>query len=415
MANQIDDSVKRKDRKRTGNTHREVPLGSSESSKAESENSIRPSRRKAQNRTAEPAPSAKNRGEKAADPRTATSSAKGKPKPARRVVPEHIHRRFVAVGHRYYFADGAHAFTDRGSRLTTPSENTEVIKSLIAIAEARGWTEITVSGTERFRRDAWLAASVAGLSVRGYRPTEFERAQLARTIARDRAREEPSREPTATKSEPSGREPSRPEAAPAKDRFVVGRLVDHGPAPYRHDPHERMSYFVRLETPAGAREIWGVDLQRALNESLTNPKKGDEVGLRALRRESVKVQVAERDEAGTVIREAPLETHRNRWILEKREFFAERAAAARMVRDATVDPKDGARRHPELVGTYLQMRAAELAAKQFRDPQDRRTFVSRIRTALADAIARGEPLQPVRLKDRAPPAKAAPVPADPVR
>jgi len=40
--------------------------------------------------------------------------------------------------------------------------------------------------------------------------------------------------------------------------------VNHGAAPYQHNPHNAMSYFVRIETPSGEREIWGVDLQRAL-------------------------------------------------------------------------------------------------------------------------------------------------------
>ena len=414
MTNQTDEGAKKSDRKRASKPKRVTPGEGATSAKTESENSIRPSRRRVKTQAPPSAAPSKESGQKPTES-PAGASPNGVLNLVRRAVPDHIHRRFVAVGHRYYFPDGAHAFTDRGSRLTTQSENTEVIKSLIAIADARGWSEITVGGTERFRKEAWFAANAAGLSVRGYRPTEFERAQLARTIARDRAREEIGREPSAANTGSSETGSSRPEAAPARERFIVGRLVDHGPAPYRHDPHERMSYYVRLETPTGGREVWGVDLQRALKESLTNPKTGDEVGLRALRRESVKVQVAERDEAGAVVREAPLETHRNRWVLEKREFFVDRAAAARTVRDSTVDPKEGARRHPELVGTYLQIRAAELASKQFRDPDDRKTFVARVRTALADAIARGEPLQPVRLKDRAPPAKPAPVPADPVR
>ena len=414
MANTIDDAAKKNDRKRASKPKRGRPATGAGAAKTESENSIRPSRRRVKTQAPPSAAQSKQSGQK---PRglPGDTSPNGTSDFARRIVPDHIHRRFVAVGHRYYFPDGAHAFSDRGSRLTTQSENTEVIKSLIAIAEARGWSEITVGGTERFRRDAWFAASVAGLAVRGYRPTELERAQLARAIARDRAREAIDREPPADTAQPADTVSSRPEATPNRERFIVGRLVDHGPAPYRHDPHERMSYFVRLETPTGAREIWGVDLQRALKESLTTPKVGDEVGLRAHSRESVRVQFAERDEAGEVIRESPMETHRNRWILEKREFFADRAAAARLVRDAAVAPKEGVRQHPELVGTYLQMRAAELASKQFRDPEDRKTFVSRVRSALADAIARGEPLQPVRLKDRAPPTKSPAMPADPVR
>ncbi|MGH8239268.1 MAG: LPD7 domain-containing protein, partial [Steroidobacteraceae bacterium] len=90
-------------------------------------------------------------------------------------VPPEIEKRFVRVGREFYFPDGARAFTDRGRRLTTPSENTEVIKSLIGIARSRGWQEVVLTGTERFRKEAWLAAQTAGVTARGYRATEFER------------------------------------------------------------------------------------------------------------------------------------------------------------------------------------------------------------------------------------------------
>jgi hypothetical protein len=59
------------------------------------------------------------------------------------------------------------------------------------------------------------------------------------------------------------------------------------------------------------------------------------------------------------------------------------------------------RQHPELVGTYLQVHAAELAAKRFRDPEDRALFVAKVRAALADSVARGEPLPAVRVRERA--------------
>src|SRR5687767_13013860 len=49
-------------------------------------------------------------------------------------MPQEVAARFVQVGHKYFFPDGERAFTDRGRRLTTPSENTEVVRSLVAIA-----------------------------------------------------------------------------------------------------------------------------------------------------------------------------------------------------------------------------------------------------------------------------------------
>jgi hypothetical protein len=359
----------------------------------ESHNSIRASRRRTRAAT-NPAESKESDAPKRESRREPASSGSSE-----RVIPDHIRKRFVQVGHRYHFPDGAHAFTDRGARLVTPSENTEVVKSLIAIADARGWGEITVTGTERFRKEAWAAGSALGLKVRGYSPTEFERAHLARKLAREAAASpevvEQYQPPGAGRSaDGQGSVADRPKGP------ITGRLIDHGVAAYRHDPHEPMSYFVKIETPDGEREIWGVDLKRALKESLTQPKIGDDIALRAVRRDTVTVQERERDADGKVVRQKPVDTHRNRWVVEKQEFFAERAAAARTLRDPSVDPKQAARRHPELVGTYLQMHAAQIAARQFRDPQDRERFVSHVRTALADAVARGEPLPPVRLKEK---------------
>ena len=100
-------------------------------------------------------------------------------------VPQSVRDRFVQDGHRFFFPDGAPAFKDLGRRLTTASENTQVVHSLIQIAHSRGWTEVTVTGTERFRQEAWRQARLAGLGVRGYRPSEAEQAQLIRAMGRD--------------------------------------------------------------------------------------------------------------------------------------------------------------------------------------------------------------------------------------
>lgn len=58
----------------------------------------------------------------------------------------------------------------------------------------------------------------------------------------------------------------------------AGRLVDHGVAPYEHNPQSRDSYFVTLENDKGdQRTVWGVDLKRAMRE--VSPKIGDRIFL----------------------------------------------------------------------------------------------------------------------------------------
>ena len=321
------------------------------------------------------------------------------PHPDHQTVPDHIRRRFVQVGRKYYFPDGVRAFTDRGHRLTTASENTEVIKSLVDIAKARGWDEIVVRGSERFRREAWATARVAGLDVRGYRASEFEESKLVRSLAERPGTERRAAQPSIN-DVPQWRHEER-----ASARFV-GKLLEHGRAPYKQDPKEPMSYFVRIQTDKGERTVWGVDLERAFKESLTQPKTGDPIGLMSSRKDPVKVTVPERGADGLVSGEKHLETHRNRWYFEKQEFFNDRARAAQILLDPTVTPKQGVKDHPELVGTYLQVKAAELAAKNLKDPEDQKRFVETVRGALANAVARGEPLAKVQLKGKAPARRA---------
>lgn len=325
-------------------------------------------------------------------------------------VPDHVRQRFVQVGRKYYFPDGARAFTDRGRRLTTPSENTEVIRSLVTIAQARGWNEIVVRGTDSFRREAWFAARLMGLDVRGYRPSDVEQARLVRTLANRRPSNPSDRsaEAQAPRASAEGNRPPRVPTGRAAQELVTGRLVEHGRSPFQQDPHQSMSYFVKVETQQGERVIWGVDLERAFHESVSKPQVGDDIGLRSVRKDSVTVKTAKRDQSGKIIGEKDLDTVRNRWIVEKREFFEGRSVAAEAVRDSRVPPRDAVETHPELVGTYLQIRAAELAAKKLKDPEDRSRFVSAVRATLADSVARGEPAPRVKMRERTancPPAK----------
>jgi Large polyvalent protein-associated domain 7 len=315
-------------------------------------------------------------------------------------IPQSVRDRFVQDRERYYFPDGSLAFRDLGRRLTTPSENTAVIQGLVEIVGARGWQEITVRGSERFRQEAWRQARLSGLAVQGYRPTEVEQAAVVRTLAARRSASE--REPTEAPPAPPVATPQEPEqrVKSAAEPRIEGRLLDHGRDGYQHDAKQSPSYYVRIQTPQGPREVWGQDLERAILKSFTQPQIGDEIILQSIGRDPVTVRRAERDEQGAVTGSREVVTHRNRWVMERPEFFKERAQDARRVRDAAYDPKHAVREHPALAGTYATLRAGELAAEQLRSPEDRRRFVALLRDALAQEIERGEPLRSIRLRDR---------------
>lgn len=313
-------------------------------------------------------------------------------------APDSVYERFIQIGDRFYFPDGQDAFTRERDRLTTRSENAIVIQSMVAIARAESQTGVvTVGGTDFFRKEVWFAGSLAGLEVKGYEPSQFERERLVRAIA---ARRDPTvEEGKDRESGPSNETGAAPR--PAEGDLIVGRLVDHGPAPYQHNPKEQSSYFVRIETERGDRDIWGVDLERAFKNSLSTPGIGDEVGLRALGQEAVRVSAPKRDAEGNEVAREELATHRNQWSVERKTFLDERQKMAAVFRDRAVQESEAIRRHPELEGSYLQLQSGQaLASEQYKSALHREQFVDHLREYLAKNIQYGWPLEPVRLRPR---------------
>lgn len=109
-----------------------------------------------------------------------------------------------------------------------------------------------------------------------------------------------------------------PSADPnAPERSIFGMVVEHGPGPYEHKPGNEPSYFVKLQTANGVKEVWGADIPRALDESKVQI--GEFVNLLSRGTEPVTVRVKDRDSSGTVIGEKDLATHRRSWELVQLE------------------------------------------------------------------------------------------------
>ena len=104
----------------------------------------------------------------------------------------------------------------------------------------------------------------------------------------------------------------------------------------------------------------------------------------------------------------PLDTHRNRWIVEKQEFFDERAAAARRYGIPTSTP-----RWPPAAIRNSWGRIFRCMPRKSRPASFEILRIEEVcqpcAIGLADAVARGEPLPPVRLKEKAAVPTAAPV------
>ncbi|WP_429440799.1 LPD7 domain-containing protein [Paraburkholderia sp. GAS33] len=102
-------------------------------------------------------------------------------------IPAAILSRYVVQNGKYWKFDGADKtpdlsgephFEDKGSRLSTPSDDRKTIADMIAVAQAKGWKEIALNGSDEFRRNAWIEATLAGIDAKGFKPDERDQALL---------------------------------------------------------------------------------------------------------------------------------------------------------------------------------------------------------------------------------------------
>ncbi len=219
-----------------------------------------------------------------------------------------------------------------------------------------------------------MSATMAGIEVQGYQPRAIDRVRLAERKGETRRTQPEFRvEPGAPRDRASSRGAKEPdslttaqniaintlhtilrergdsasmiaaavEEATARlqgERLVVGRIVQHGKARYGHDEQAEQSYVVKVATAKGEKEVWGVDLARAMEQSGANT--GDAVALIQRAQERVTVQAPVKNEAGEVVGMAPQPAKRNKWeVLNLQTIgIAERDRVTAAARASTHEP-----------------------------------------------------------------------------
>ena len=373
-------------------------------------------------------------------------------------LPPHVTDRYLIVKKRFHFPDQSVAFVDKGDRLQAKSENSQVIRDLLAIAEARGWATITATGTQSFRRAVWREATRLGMSITGYRPNEVER------LAAERARSGP---PENSASQPARDESRTPNEKPRssldpRHAVVYGTFIAAGRDHYKHDPTENVSFYLKVQTSAAEKTYWGVGLEDALIESRTVVRVGDEIGIQQLRRVPVNVPVSVKDEHGQVIGQETKALHRNEWAVEKRAYFSDPARveqdlSVRLVEreaakhaHATPPPKmpekipdspasvapnvavatdeqateaarsrkatsfqhtlrlgpaakeQWARENPDLIQALAWIRVAQITSERLHTPEQRDEFVRLVEEAITNRIASGQKIKIIAIKELTP-------------
>lgn len=246
---------------------------------------------------------------------------------------DQVHNQFRVAGAKFHFKDQPQriAFKDKGERMVSASNDARVAHAMATMAEAKGWKTIRVSGHPEFRKEVWMEASLRGLQVRGFEPKEQDLKELEARLdkrSRNSVEREPEKEQKqakqqarqkpveAHKEERQTTTKDRPaEAAKTALRAYAGRVIEHGEAPFNHDPKEKKNYFVKMATAKGEETVWGVDLKRGMTENKVKP--GDEVRLEFQGKQPVKVTALERDKTGKVIGTKEIETNRNTWDVQK--------------------------------------------------------------------------------------------------
>ena len=121
------------------------------------------------------------------------------PKPARAkpsrkaetpTITDDLTGKFLRVGDKLYRTsdDKKPIVRLEPDRLVT--SNIDALPDILRIAKANGWTSIKLSGGDKFKEAAYLAAAGQGLTVENYTPSKLVQAEADRTRARLAERED---------------------------------------------------------------------------------------------------------------------------------------------------------------------------------------------------------------------------------
>lgn len=262
-------------------------------------------------------------------------------------IPKTLLNKYHLIDHKFHYRNDPDkvAFEDTGKTLKTETNDKEIVKSMVELAEAKKWDTIKVKGTEEFKRTVWLEASLKGMNVKGYEPKDVDIAmfndlkkpeqEIKNIIERGEDKQkdipvkEQSIEPKPVTQTPKEVHQEKMQNLSEKeqafltifdrkmqaDNFTdkqrqvsmdqaidklhdkqihVGKLVDHGQAPYKNNPKNDPSYFATLENEKGQKHtIWAKDLERTLKEQ--NIIKNDDIVLTYRGASKVEVSTKEVD------------------------------------------------------------------------------------------------------------------------
>lgn len=300
---------------------------------------------------------------------------------------ERLASRYLRVKNQYYFQDKTLAFEDGGKKLKVETENITVIRDAIAIAEDRNWQTIKISGSDNFKQHVWREASLKGLEVVGYKPTQLEVAELEKTKTALQA-----------KQQVAGAQRDR-------DGMITGTLLDHGPDHYKHDPNQGKSYFVKLEVDGKEVTKWGADFKRAFKESQSKPEIGDKIIMESVGQQSVNIGTTERDANGNEV-ESKKAVKKNTWRVEREDYQTALEEQAQAIRTGREIESNVIRQMPQVAEAITAAKLGEKIAEQahqsgtIKSEDEKEALVFLIREGLASALAKGKTISAPEIREQ---------------
>lgn len=300
-----------------------------------------------------------------------------------RFVVSHEKRGLLNKGNtEFTYRDGQYqgsvAFVDAGKTLTTTLQDQNTIRAMVEVARAKNWNEVTLSGTDEFKRAAWLEARLNGLEVRGYEARAADQQMLQDRLQESRptnsmavsSRERddaaaPQRAPARTRKHvdldgqaltpqeatviegsraflnKQNMGPSFTDAALKElesklrgERVYSGELVEKGRAPYKFEPDKDTSYYAVLRNKSGAEQVvWGKGLENALQQR----SNGEQIVLQNIGKKDVIVSEVVRDTEGRAF-DRPKAAQLNEWKATLASDMPDKARLAGLRTDSTLQP-----------------------------------------------------------------------------
>lgn len=125
----------------------------------------------------------------------------------------------------YYKNNPSHlVFKETSRSLVTKEKNDATIKTMVGVAQSKGWSKISVKGSKDFKGKAWLEAKLAGLDVSGYKPTEKDE-QLLELKQKEKDQAENKEKDAESKKESSESSKDKPTPEEEKEAKQVEKKI----------------------------------------------------------------------------------------------------------------------------------------------------------------------------------------------